>query len=225
MARNAEKAMTSLARFRAAQMEDKGFERKTRPLLASQCNDLSDAERFRRDIVRQIHKKVTMIQNAGLGDFKIRDLNDQINRLLREKRQWEIRIKELGGNVLQETGSTGYKYFGAAKDLPGVRTLFTKTEKKVKLTQDIDAKYYGYRDEDDGVVVDLEREEERKINFHSVQETEEDSVQHDEDSEQFSGQFVSHVPSVPNQKQVQEELLRRKKEQLMQQYLPGDSVS
>ncbi len=34
---------------------------------------------------------------AGLGEFRIRDLNDEINKLLREKRHWEARIKELGG--------------------------------------------------------------------------------------------------------------------------------
>jgi hypothetical protein len=34
---------------------------------------------------------------AGLGEHKIRDLNDEINRLMREKHQWEKRIKELGG--------------------------------------------------------------------------------------------------------------------------------
>ncbi|KAG8007223.1 Pre-mRNA-splicing factor ISY1-like protein, partial [Nibea albiflora] len=34
---------------------------------------------------------------AGLGEFKIRDLNDEINKLLREKGHWEVRIKELGG--------------------------------------------------------------------------------------------------------------------------------
>lgn len=34
---------------------------------------------------------------AGLGEFKIRDLNDEINKLLREKGQWEVRIKQLGG--------------------------------------------------------------------------------------------------------------------------------
>lgn len=34
---------------------------------------------------------------AGLGEFKIRDLNDEINKLLREKGHWEYRIKELGG--------------------------------------------------------------------------------------------------------------------------------
>jgi len=34
---------------------------------------------------------------AGLGEFKIRDLNDEINKLLREKGHWQDRIKELGG--------------------------------------------------------------------------------------------------------------------------------
>lgn len=34
---------------------------------------------------------------AGLGEFRIRDLNDEINKLLREKGHWEYRIKELGG--------------------------------------------------------------------------------------------------------------------------------
>ena len=35
--------------------------------------------------------------SAGLGEFRIRDLNDEINKLLREKRHWEDRILELGG--------------------------------------------------------------------------------------------------------------------------------
>lgn len=35
---------------------------------------------------------------AGLGEFRIRDLNDEINKLLREKRHWEDRILELGGS-------------------------------------------------------------------------------------------------------------------------------
>jgi len=34
---------------------------------------------------------------AGLGEFKLRDLNDEINKLLREKGHWEDRIKELNG--------------------------------------------------------------------------------------------------------------------------------
>jgi hypothetical protein len=34
---------------------------------------------------------------AGLGEYKLRDLNDQINKLLREKGHWQRRIRELGG--------------------------------------------------------------------------------------------------------------------------------
>ena len=37
------------------------------------------------------------VLSAGLGEFRIRDLNDEINKLLREKRHWEERIVELGG--------------------------------------------------------------------------------------------------------------------------------
>src|SRR5579859_4592657 len=99
MARNAEKAMTTLARWRAAQVDDQSGtgQKERRPYLASECDDLKKAEKWRLDIVREISKKVTQIQNAGLGEFRIRDLNDQINKLLREKRHWEYRIGQLGG--------------------------------------------------------------------------------------------------------------------------------
>ena len=34
---------------------------------------------------------------AGLTDYEVRDLNDEINRLMREKRHWENQIVALGG--------------------------------------------------------------------------------------------------------------------------------
>ena len=40
---------------------------------------------------------MTVYFSAGLGEFKLRDVNDEINKLLREKGHWEDRIKELGG--------------------------------------------------------------------------------------------------------------------------------
>ena len=36
---------------------------------------------------------------ASLDEFMIRDLNDEINKLLKEKGHWEWQIKELGGNI------------------------------------------------------------------------------------------------------------------------------
>lgn len=88
--------MTALARFRQAQLEE-GKVKERRPFLASECTELPKAEKWRRQIIGEISKKVAQIQNAGLGEFRIRDLNDEINKLLREKGHWEVRIKELGG--------------------------------------------------------------------------------------------------------------------------------
>ena len=176
MARNSEKAMTALARWRNAKMAEEGLDKKPerRPYLATHCDNVKEAEKWRLQIVREISKKVSQIQNAGLGEFRIRDLNDEINKLLREKRHWEARILELGGNDLRKKsrmldregqevpGSKGYKYFGAARELPGVRELFENAEpaaprkSRAELMRDIDAAYYGFRDDEDGLLVPLE---------------------------------------------------------------------
>ncbi|XP_058488802.1 pre-mRNA-splicing factor ISY1 homolog isoform X2 [Solea solea] len=265
MARNAEKAMTALARFRQAQLEE-GKIKERRPFLASECSELPKAEKWRRQIISEISKKVAQIQNAGLGEFKIRDLNDEINKLLREKGHWEVRIKELGGpdyvrfgprmldhEGKEVPGNRGYKYFGAARDLPGVRELFEKEpapaprRTRAELMKEVDAEYYGYRDEDDGVLVPLEtqyekqavvdavqkwrteresrlcgdkhQEDEDEENIYSVHTEEADDEEMGEGLEEEEGgvTFISHVP-VPSQKEVEEALVRRKKMELLQRY-------
>jgi len=188
MARNSEKAMTTLARWRAAHLEE-CKEKERRPYLATECDDLRKAEKFRRHIIGEISRKVAQIQNAGLGEFKLRDANDEINKLLREKGHWEDQIKDLGGPDYRKVGpkmldhegkevpgNRGYKYFGAAKDLPGVRELFQTAppaaprKNRAELMKDIDADYYGYRDEDDGVLCPLEQEAEKEAIAKKVAE-------------------------------------------------------
>ncbi|XP_064012393.1 pre-mRNA-splicing factor ISY1 homolog [Pogoniulus pusillus] len=262
MARNAEKAMTALARFRQAQLEE-GKVKERRPFLASECNELPKAEKWRRQIIGEISKKVAQIQNAGLGEFRIRDLNDEINKLLREKGHWEFRIKELGGpdyarigpkmldhEGKEVPGNRGYKYFGAAKDLPGVRELFEKEplppprKTRAELMKAIDAEYYGYRDEEDGILEPLEQEHEKKVIAEAVEkwkrerearlargeeeEEEEENIyavaeESDEDSgkekegEEGQPKFIAHVP-VPSQQEIEAALVRRKKMELLQKY-------
>ncbi|NXT10837.1 ISY1 factor, partial [Prunella fulvescens] len=185
MAHNTDRAMTTLARFCQAQLEE-GKVKERRPFLSSECNELPKVEKWRRQITGEISEKVAQIQNAGLDEFRVRALNDEINKLLREKRHWEYRIKELGGpdyariglKMLDHKGkevprNRGYKYFfGAAKDLPGVRKLFEKEplpspQKTLsEFMKDIDTKYYGYRDEDDGI---LELEHEKKVIAESME--------------------------------------------------------
>ncbi|KAJ8920217.1 hypothetical protein NQ315_011878, partial [Exocentrus adspersus] len=264
-ARNAEKAMTTLARWRAAQLGETEKHKKRRPYLASECKSLYACEKWRMQIIREIAKKVAQIQNAGLGEFRIRDLNDEINKLLREKRHWEDQIKELGGPDYQRVGprmldhegkevpgNRGYKYFGAAKELPGVRELFEQEppppprKTRAELMKDIDADYYGYMDDDDGILIPLEMkaeklaiqkavadwkerkeqrlnkesdgEEEVEENIYAVQESddeEEDAAKQATDGSQQ--RFVAHVP-VPSQQDIEQALLRRRKQELLEKY-------
>ncbi|KAI9584499.1 pre-mRNA-splicing factor ISY1 homolog [Glossina fuscipes] len=270
MARNAEKAMTTLARWRAAKEIESG-EKDRRPYLASECSDLSKCEKYRLEIIREISKKVAQIQNAGLGEFRIRDLNDEINKLLREKRHWENQISALGGPHYRRygpkmfdaegrevPGNRGYKYFGAAKDLPGVRELFEQEppppprKTRAELMKDIDAEYYGYRDDDDGILIPLEERVEYDAIRASVQEWKDkmatdgkfvlDDGENEEDDiyplsipareaaeerkerqkennpmELLAPKFTAHVP-VPSQKDVEEALLRKRKQELLEKY-------
>lgn len=144
-----------------------------RPSNAKNCNSISDCDKWRQDIIKEICDKVTDIQNAGLGEFKIRALNDEINQLLQEKRQWDRRIKELGGpdyaklerkmydrDGIELPGSGGYKYFGAAKDLPGVRDLFYRdppSAPKLSVAEVYKKIDYGYYGLDSAQKSDLEQ--------------------------------------------------------------------
>ena len=258
MARSAEKAMAILSRWTTMMNnEDKPEVLTRRPFIATECVNLKEAEKWRHQIIREISKKVAQIQNAGMGEFRIRDLNDEINKLLREKRHWEDRIVELNGPNYAKIGpkmldfegkelpgNRGYKYFGAARDLPGVRELFEQDPPKVsrktraELYKLIDADYYGYRDDDDGVLVKIEKGVELKSRKKAVNEWEtkkasgeitidenlddniyllSTSVSDNEIREIADKPFVSHVP-VPSQKDVEDLLVSRKKQELLDRY-------
>lgn len=144
---------------------------------------------------------------AGLSEYEIRDLNDEINKLMREKRHWENQIVALGGanyrrNVAmldadgrEVPGTKGYKYvffistlsmteglffvryFGRAKELPGVKELFeskAKEDDEDKATQEFYKKfsnngpaYYGDLDEADGELLEFEKEAEEEGEYIS----------------------------------------------------------
>lgn len=164
-----------LYRFREAQSIEMGTNepKQRRPHLASQAETLGEAERWRRDVIREISRSVSRIHDLSVPETQIRDLNDEINKLLRIKGHWEKRVLELGGPDYRKIGpkmldhqdkkvpgNRGYKYFGRAKDLPGVRELFDEQSKanerqkkkpsKAEMLRRADAMYFGYRDENDG---------------------------------------------------------------------------
>ena len=130
-----------LYRFREAQAAELGLGTRSdrRPRMASACKSLRECERWRGELLREISRKVSKIQDgvfsliyvhltvfdycaAGLTDYEVRDLNDEINKLMREKRHWENQIVALGGanyrrNVAmvdddgrEVPGTKGYKF-------------------------------------------------------------------------------------------------------------------
>ena len=189
MARTSEKAAATLNRLLTAQRNiafGDPSKKQRRPHLASLVNSLSEAEKWRKTVLYEISRTVTTIQNGSLGEATIRDLNDEINKLLRERRHWEKQIKVLGGkdytnewkiNDLSGTSALyvdGYFYFGAAKDLPGIREMYeskikqksqqqiTDALKRKTLYEAIDTTYYGWTDEQDEHLLMQETEWENK---------------------------------------------------------------
>lgn len=147
MSRNSEKSQSMLYRFREQQAADMGiidFNRARRPKAITSVTQVSACEKWRSQVVKEVGRKIMRIQEPALSEFQIRDLNDEINKLMREKHVWELQLKSLGGpNYLRSGGGQtifdaegnevpvvlgnsqhgGYKYYGRARELPDVKEL------------------------------------------------------------------------------------------------------
>lgn len=231
-----------LYRFREAKNAELGGTRKLerRPYRITEVNSLADAEKWRRNVIGDISRKVSKIQDPGLSDFQVRDLNDEINKLMREKYRWEQQIKDLGGvdyrisgpktidaQGKEVPGARGYKYFGRAKDLPGVKELFKsaaptlKEKTRAELYRHIDADYYGYRDEEDGTLVEFEEEQESIAMEKALEQANES----EESGMEVDGQKPDPVVKlyVPTQKEVEEYLVKRRKQAILDRFVGEDA--
>lgn len=227
-----------LYRFRESQAADLGLLSTTqtrRPKLITSIDSIPVCEKWRGQVLKEISRKVSKIQDPSLGDFMIRDLNDEINKLMREKHMWEVQIRNLGGpNYMRggkvydsegreiEGGGRGYKYFGRARELPGVKELFEvrkepKEDKDLKERTDlrmrVDAAYYGFnRDEEDGSLLDWEgmKEAEARENLKK------DGGEVPDGWEPLPGDAGDGVGwRLPTLDEVQEELVERRRRRLL----------
>ena len=189
MSRNQEKAQSMLYRFRQAQAQELGLpmrKNERRPKVITTVNSVRDCDKWRGEVMREITRKVARIQDFGLTDYEVRDLNDEINHLFREKGQWERQIAALGGanyrtgvpRILDDHGEEipgmrGYRYYGRAKDLPGVKehlnpvTLQEEGKEsskvqKYKRFQNQPGVYFGNDDEKDGILLEQEMQSEQR---------------------------------------------------------------
>ncbi|KAJ5908158.1 hypothetical protein N7495_000840 [Penicillium taxi] len=246
MARNSEKAQSMLYRFRAQQAADMGIidiGRDRRPKAITSVDSFPTCERWRGQVLRELSRKVTRIQEPSLTDYQIRDLNDEINKLMREKFAWEMQIRNLGGpnytrgsgRVYDDEGQEipgsgrGYRYFGRAKELPGVKELFEAAVRRSKgqdeekavsgrggdiATRKVDANYYGYGlDEEDGTLLAYERQREKEAAEYVRSKNQEDAEDGWEPLPGDAGDGVEW--RLPSLDEVQEELVDRRRRRLL----------
>ncbi|EZF27266.1 pre-mRNA-splicing factor isy1 [Trichophyton rubrum D6] len=247
MARNSEKAQSMLFRFRAAQAADLGIldiGRTRRPKAITSIDSIPVCEKWRGQVLKEISRKVTRIQDLSLSDFQIRDLNDEINKLMREKWLWEVQIRNLGGpnytrgggRVYDEDGKEipgggkGYRYFGRARELPGVKEMFEAATKKRSASElddaggrkmdiemfkkHVDAAYFGYGlDEEDGSLLAYEKKKEKEA-FEAVLKKGDDKPI--DGWEPLPGDQGDGVEwQLPTLDDVQEELVERRRRKLL----------
>ncbi|KAJ5099451.1 hypothetical protein N7532_006452 [Penicillium argentinense] len=246
MARNSEKAQSMLYRFRAQQAADMGIidiTRTRRPKAITSIEDVPTCERWRGQVLKEISRKVSRIQEQSLSDFQIRDLNDEINKLMREKWAWEMQIRNLGGpNYTRGSGRVyddegreipgggkGYRYFGRARELPGVKEMFEAAARRGKGPAEededngadrqmiangkFDAHYYGYLDEEDGTLLEYERKREKELE----EEFRARSQAHKEDDPEDGWEPLPGPDwRIPTLEEVQEELIERRRKRLLE---------
>lgn len=241
-----------LFRFREAQAADLGIidaGRSRRPKLITEQDSIPACEKWRGQVLKDISRKVSRIQDPALSDFQIRDLNDEINKLMREKYMWEVQIRNLGGpnymrvagggggrtydeqgREVPGVGNKGYKYFGRARELPGVRELFEAAGKaraegredrplegREDLRKVVDAAYYGYAPgEEDEALLAYEAAKEAAAFEHMARTG--GSKEVPPDWEMLPGDAGDgRVWELPTVEEVQEELIDRRRRKLLDQ--------
>ncbi|KAF9894575.1 NineTeen Complex (NTC) component [Aspergillus nanangensis] len=247
MARNSEKAQSMLFRFRAQQAAEIGIidiGRARRPKGITSVDSIPSCEKWRGQVLKEISRKVSRIQELSLSDYQIRDLNDEINKLMREKWTWEMQIRNLGGpNYMRGSGRVyddegreipgggkGYRYFGRARELPGVKEMFEAAARRGRgateqdaeasgrggdiATKKVDANYFGYGlDEEDGSLLAYERQKEKEAAERLRGKKADDAEDGWEPLPGDSGDGVEW--RLPNLEEVQEELVDRRRRRLL----------
>ncbi|KAJ5619348.1 hypothetical protein N7510_003332 [Penicillium lagena] len=201
-----------LFRFRAQQAADMGIidiSRTRRPKAIQTVDNVAMCERWRGQVLREVSRKVSRIQEQSLSDYQIRDLNDEINKLMREKWAWEMQIRNLGGpNYMRGTGRV---YDDEGREIPGGGKGYRYFD---IATKKVDANYFGYGlDEEDGTLLLYERQKEKEAVEHL-------RVQGDDDVEDgwesLPGDAGDGVEwRLPTLEEVQEELVDRRRRRLL----------
>jgi len=100
---------------------------------------------------------------------------------------------------------------------------------RAQIAKGLDADYYGYRDDDDGVLVELEAQAEQRLRDEALERwrTEQQATGVDVDGagaevgDAVGAVFLAHVP-LPSDAEIEKAVLQRRKQELMSRYLTDE---
>lgn len=203
MSRNKEKAQSGLNRYYEQKLQDAGaIDLSNRPRKVQSVRTLAECERWRKVVMGEFSAKLSDINNPSLSEAEVRELNDTLNRLFREKRAWEHHIYSLGGNNhMKYDKSLGVRvgntsYYGRAKNLPEVTTKQASEPLREETAPSLD--YFGFYEREWVPKIDASLEKVR---------------------EEFQQALNGREGGVYDQKDVEMWMVEVKKKELMKQLL------
>lgn len=238
-----------LYRFREAMLIESGVKRHPKDLKSlnpSTCTSVPIAEQNRRDLLKEVHRKIGRIQDKELEMTVVRTLNDEINENIERIRVWDERIRELGGlsrrsqRRIEEFESAaisagekdsqstdqllqfeGKSFFGRARELPEVQDFLKHRQEldkdSAELTKMRKQRTEMYAQVDHFYYGILSSEQAELL------EAEEDTflpkpLEPETDVDGVDLLALQEGLGVPSQEQVQEYLVERRKAELLKKY-------
>lgn len=154
LARTKERKSTLLYKHSRKQSEEERLAKlgvRSIPTIPSKVDDVRVAKYALFQINRELGEKKALITNSSRlsiekdGEAHVRAVNNEINKLLRQKSDWIHQINKILGKKIEEEPYKRKKFFGCAQDLPEA----VESRQQKKGTREENARMDGYSPEED----------------------------------------------------------------------------
>ncbi|CAB4254658.1 similar to Saccharomyces cerevisiae YJR050W ISY1 Member of NineTeen Complex (NTC) that contains Prp19p and stabilizes U6 snRNA in catalytic forms of spliceosome containing U2 [Maudiozyma barnettii] len=152
MSRNIDKSNSVLVKYQEQQAADNGgykdYSRYKRPKRVASVSNVKEAIQWRNQLINEFKVLNTRVFDPSLSESDLREVNDQLNTLIQEKKRWDWHINNklrssssksgivsndrfvIGGKVV-----LGKRYFGRAIELPEIKDYIAEQKRKQLLSQ------------------------------------------------------------------------------------------
>ncbi|SMN19373.1 similar to Saccharomyces cerevisiae YJR050W ISY1 Member of NineTeen Complex (NTC) that contains Prp19p and stabilizes U6 snRNA in catalytic forms of spliceosome containing U2 [Maudiozyma saulgeensis] len=152
MSRNIDKSNSVLVKYQEQQAADNGgykdYSRYKRPKRVASVTNIKEAIQWRLQLINEFKVLNTRVFDPSLSEDDLREVNDQLNVLVQEKKRWDWHINNKLRSSSSKIGSNlndrfviggkvvlGKRYFGRAIELPEIKDYIEEQKRKQLLSQ------------------------------------------------------------------------------------------